>query len=355
MGNTKNNTVYDILNLPPRLFKYYSIDSKLIKKRLSGEVYLACPFDFNDPCDCQREVKNNSASRSAIKGDGWLNNKLQELGYTPQESIKIAKSLLLCDDKLKEVHQKQLERVGILCLTQKFSDSLMWGYYANNEGFCIEYDTTKLLKNFVIGFVNSLDYEISRRLYENGRYSLEPSQRTSDLNQGLLEKANEFKVSDLKQVKNSFLNQQLNNDNKLYFIKNIFLKRVYAQSITYNVSPDGSPSLLFFDKYDSLSLSKYFKKTQIWDHENEFRIIASLGGRKIIKLGADCIKNVYLGCNMSNETVVSVIHIMSNLSLKANLYKMIRLKNGGLSHKKIDWKLYKNNFLLIENILNKLK
>ena len=54
---------HDILNLPPKLFKYYRYDSDLNEKRLKGEVFLATPFDFNDPCDCQRDVINNSSAR----------------------------------------------------------------------------------------------------------------------------------------------------------------------------------------------------------------------------------------------------------------------------------------------------
>ena len=85
--------LYDAVNLPSRLFKYYGFNSKLTKNRLSGEVYLACPFDFNDPCDCQREVKNNSKDRVDTKGMDWLKIKLQELGYDESESSEVAGNL----------------------------------------------------------------------------------------------------------------------------------------------------------------------------------------------------------------------------------------------------------------------
>ena len=67
-------TKYDIFNLPPRLFKYYAYDSQLNAKRLSGEVYLACPYDFNDPCDCQREVINR-CTESRPQRPGMARNK----------------------------------------------------------------------------------------------------------------------------------------------------------------------------------------------------------------------------------------------------------------------------------------
>ena len=69
---------FDIFNLPLRLFKYYGYDIKLNAKRLAGEVYLACPYDFNDPCDCQREVINNANDRVKIKGKDWLIQKMKD-------------------------------------------------------------------------------------------------------------------------------------------------------------------------------------------------------------------------------------------------------------------------------------
>lgn len=351
---TEKQNAYDAVDLPDRLFKYYGFDMKLTKKRLSGEVFLACPYDFNDPCDCQREVKNNTECRVSDKGLDWLKIKLQELGYDESESSNVADSLLRCDDKLEEVHRRQLQRVGILCLTSNFSDSLMWGYYANNEGFCIEYDKTKIIKAIVIGFINTMDYETTRNLYSKEKYYQLPEHKTKDLKQSFWDKAMEFKSGDLKRIRNTFLSEQEQQLNKLNFVRNVFLKRVFAQSITYGVSPDGSPSLLFFDRADTRSFSKYYKKTKPWAHEKEFRIIVSLGGRKVIQLGTDCIKNIYLGCNVTNENVVSILHLLSTLSIKAGLYKMIRLKNGGLAPRCIKWQDYENMFNTIDIELKKL-
>lgn len=335
---------YDILNLPNRLFKYYSTDERLLKKRLAGEVYLACPFDFNDPCDCQREVINNSKEREEEKGDGWLASKLIELDYTPEESKVVAKSLLADDSKLKEVHKKQLEKVGILCMTSNQAQVLMWGYYANNDGVCIEYDTKKILKSLVIGFINELDYVKTRYLFQDEDYYMIPEQRTSKLKKSIIKKAMEFKPSDLKKITNLYLLEQDDKLKVLNFVRNIFLKRLYARSIVYNVKPDGSPSTLFFDRTNNSSESKYFIKTRIWDHEDEFRFVFSLGGRKVIKLGKECVKNIYLGCNTKNEQIVKISYMLHSLDMKVELYRMQRLKNCGLSPVGIEWSQYVDNF-----------
>lgn len=340
---------YDIFNLPPRLFKYYAYDGKLNQKRLAGEVYLACPFDFNDPCDCQREVINNAKDRVAQKGHDWLVQKMQELEYGLKESELMATSLQNDNTKLREVHKRMLERLGIFCLTGNQADTLMWGYYASNEGICIEYEPNKIVRNLVIGFVNKMSYTTTRYLYEKDNYYKIPEQRTPALKAPILKKAKDIiKSADVKRVKNRFLEEQNNKLNVLNFLRNVFLKRLYAQSIIYSISPDGSPSPLFFNRGEKSSETKYFKKTKTWQHEQEFRFIVSLGGRTVIDIGKDCIKNIYLGCNMSNERVASIVYLMAKNGLTAGLYKMKRLKNCGLAPQSIDWNVYKTYFDAIE-------
>lgn len=344
---------YNIYNLPPRLFKYYGYDTKLNPKRLSGEIYLACPYDFNDPCDCQREVINNSQERVNSKGIEWLRRKMKELGFREQERENLANSLLHGDDDVKLVHRKMLERLGILCLTSTQSDTLMWGYYANNEGLCIEYDVTKIVRNIVIGYINKMSYTSTKYLYSDEKYYRIPEQRTPTLNAEDLKQAKEIiRKIDVKKITNSFLDEQNNELNVLNFARNILLKRVYAQSIIYNISPDGSPSPLFFNREDKTSETKYFKKTKTWKHEDEFRFIISLGGRLVINIGKECIKNIYLGCNISNERVVAIAYLMAKNNLTAGLYKMRRLKNCGLAPQSIAWVDYRNHMELFEQDLN---
>lgn len=343
---------YDIYNMPPRLFKYYSFDRKLNSKRINGDVYLACPFDFNDPCDCQREVINNTNARVAEKGDDWLISKLLELEYSREEAKSIADSLKSGDSDLKKVHKRMLERVGILCMSSAHADTLMWGYYANNEGFCVEYDTAKIIKAIVLGSINEMSYTTTRFLFDNENYKQNPEERTPDLPKKAFVKASEFKSIDLKKLYNKYLGEQTNTRDVLYFVQNVFLKRFYGRSIKYNVEPNGSPSPLFFDRNDKSSELKYFIKTKTWTHEQEFRLIFSLGGRKVIKLGKECIKNIYVGCNMSNENIVSLAYLMANKNLSAGLFKMQKLKNCGLAPISIDWSKYKDDYVDLESELN---
>lgn len=346
--------IYDLLNLPPQLFKYYGYDSTLNEKRLSGEVYLATPFDFNDPCDCQRDVINNSKEKVNKKGVNWLCRKLQELGYTDKETERLSISLQKDDTDKYEVYKRQLEKVGILCLTTNHADSLMWGYYTNNEGFCIEYDVTQIIRQLVVGFVNNIDYVTTKQLFNDNNYKLKPKVRTSSLNDNYLQLAETyFTIQDVELINNTFLKEQSEQE-IVYFLQNIYLKRLAGSSIEYKIGPDGSPGNLFFERDSNINAtSKYFKKTTVWEHEKEFRIIISLGGKQVIKLNNNIIKSIYLGCNMKNEKIMEVVYMIQKLSLnKVKLYKMKRLKNCGLQAVSIDMSKLTGDVPAIENYLN---
>ncbi len=349
---------FNIFNLPSNLYKYYPYDSNLNPKRLAGEIYLASPYDFNDPCDCQRSINNNSKEKVDQHGKDWLIKKMQELDYNEQESNEIADSLLNNEDNcVKDVRKRMLERLGVFCLTNNFSDSLMWGYYANNDGICIEYDVAKIVRNLVIGYVNKMSYTTTRHLFEHKEYCLSPEERIS-LSQSntaeITEKINNakkiIKLEDIKVISNRFLDEQNNESKTLNFVRNVLLKRVYAKSIIYDDSQDISESPLFFTKGEESSEEKYFKKTKVWEHEKEFRFIVSLGGRLVINLGTECIKSIYLGCNISNEKIIAITYLMAKNKLKCKLHKMKR-DNCKLNPQLIDWRLNDDQIDSFEKIM----
>ena len=113
-----------IQDIPERLFKYYAYDDKYNTDRLSGKVFLSNPYSFNDPSDCRLGVTNNYHTMG--KDKNWLADKLKEIGLDPAKYI----DLVVADDKetVDLVWKKQLEKVGILCLSQEPTNKLLWGY-----------------------------------------------------------------------------------------------------------------------------------------------------------------------------------------------------------------------------------
>ena len=328
---------YNLLHTPPHVFKYYRYDDSLNDKRFASEVYMSSPLDFNDPCDCQRDVINNATDRIKSKGREWLDNKLLELGYSQVEAHEKAEQLLNDDERIKyEVYKRQLERVGILCLAGTYTDTLMWGYYASNEGYCIEYDITKIVERLVVGFVNELDTVTTQKLFDKDNYGIDPKKRDpKKITEEQLQFVKQFDNRIIPKVTNNLLLEKTPNE-IINFLQNVFLKRFSGANIDYSVKMDGSPSTLFFDNANKVSWTKYYKKTNVWKHEREFRIVVSLGGRMAICIGADCIKNIYLGCNIKTKNVLDVITLMNKHKLRAGLYKMRRMENCELCAEPID-------------------
>lgn len=336
----------NLVYMPSRLYKYYSFNREEGKTynegRLCGGVYMSSPLDFNDPCDCQLSIVNNTTERELDKGDGWLENKLEELGYTKEEIPKMAKQLENDEEfTIEEVYNRQLEKLGVLCLSETYIDTLMWGYYAHNEGYCIEYDTRELVERLVIGYVNQLDYRTTALLYEREDYKTEPLQRksTHTPSRSELRYIKRFNERILPQITNRYLLDKGNNEATLHFVQNVFLKRFAGGRMKYSCYLKSTKPALFFDNKKKSSRYKYFKKTNVWKHEKEFRIIASLGGNFSIDLGTDIIRKVYLAYNIKSLDAVKIAKWMNEFKMEAPLYIMRRNEDYSLSAEPINKEL----------------
>lgn len=134
----ENNGRNGLERFPNSLYKYYAYNTMYNENRLRGELFFSSPIHFNDVFDAQHEIINNSGKieyRVAI-------DRLKEIGF--ENPIDVLNSLHESDERKMEVRHKQIEHVGILCLTNSPLNLLMWAYYGNNEGYCIEYNISKL-------------------------------------------------------------------------------------------------------------------------------------------------------------------------------------------------------------------
>lgn len=328
-SNNSKNDHRSLLCLPDKLFKYYRYDSNLNAKRLSGEIYLASPLDFNDPCDCRRDVRNNIGDIKKSNDYDWIKGKVFELGFRRDLVAQYTKGLMDNDkDTVEELYQSQLEKLGVFCVTSSPCDPLMWGYYASNDGYCIEYDVSKIIKQMVIGYINALDYDLTNHLYKTKRYNEDPLNRCSNSKLMLVEQAQKlFNESDIKDIKNVYIGKQDDTSSVMNFIVNIYVKRFAGESVDYSENPNNLQPTLFFNENDEASKKKYFMKTSDWDHENEFRFIVSLGGRKVLKLGSSIIKSIYFGCDMRIEKMIEIAFFVLKQNEECKFYKVQRTKN----------------------------
>lgn len=330
-----------IQDIPNSLFKYYAYDEKYNFDRLTGKVYLSNPYSFNDPSDCRLGITNNFNQLG--KDERWLADKLKEIGLKPEEYT----DKVMADDRdaVEQVWKKQLEKVGILCLSQEPTNKLLWGYYTNNSGFCIELDSSLIVERLLIGYVNGLDFETTYDLFNAKAYCSEPFRRNSNKGSSEIKKAIEITSQiEISKIKNPYLLSLLKDATKEQQVRNYLtsclLKRFGCHEMTYVDNIDTLIAKLFFNKSDNDVIPKYYQKTKEWALEKEFRIVMSLGGKILADLGCDIIKSVRIGCNMPPSHLFEVLSIMhKNPMENVPVYRMkVEIGTNALEPVKLDTK-----------------
>ena len=128
-------------------------DERLKRIFTHNELYFASPIKLNDPFDCKtlftfqgsRKVDfwhyfygmvrykfpNLSEKETKKKVDALSQGKLHKDPRRRNVQIETWLKILLSEDA----------KLGILCLSEKRDDILMWSHYADGHtGFCLEFD-----------------------------------------------------------------------------------------------------------------------------------------------------------------------------------------------------------------------
>lgn len=174
--------------MPPiTMYKYFGVSEhrlEWIRKLLvDSELYFPPPSAFNDPFDCRIPYDFNSSS---LKIEQFWRHYADE--YFPSEDRRARKkriSELVMKSKTDEGQRasnddlfRNMEKRGILCLTDQPTNTLMWSYYAEgHKGIAIEFRTIpRYLEAIPGGFLPiEVQYSSSRPLlkfYERPQESL---------------------------------------------------------------------------------------------------------------------------------------------------------------------------------------
>ncbi len=159
------------MSMPPILFKYRNYSNEYNRKILFDfELFLASTTMFNDPYegsipftyDPQDLTPENIFIKmrqlAIAENPDWSESQIQEYCFEGQQ-----KNLLQDEAHIQEFNETNREDIdktfGILSLTPKPLNYLMWSHYADShKGFCIGFDTT-LLYDVVNGSLGPVYYE----------------------------------------------------------------------------------------------------------------------------------------------------------------------------------------------------
>lgn len=127
------------------LYKYISVDSVegvgRLKRLFDGWLYFSSPLQFNDPFELSPvEVPPKPADFEEIVDSVGFDASL----VTPSGRKRIYRALAdqITHASRPAVSLEWQRSLGVLCLSAKFDDLLMWAHYAKNHtGICVGFDS----------------------------------------------------------------------------------------------------------------------------------------------------------------------------------------------------------------------
>lgn len=117
-------------NLPDYLYRYFSFKniSQVREIFRHNELYFPNVYQLNDPFDLK-------ARPSEAKVGNGINSHIHKLKaeFLNSDPIELEKAWELA-------HSGFIEKIGILSMSEKNDDILMWSYYADgHKGFCLKF------------------------------------------------------------------------------------------------------------------------------------------------------------------------------------------------------------------------
>jgi hypothetical protein len=156
------------IELPNRLYKYRDWKNDYHKTIISKQIaFLASPGQFNDPFDCKIPIRYDINSEQLLEDIYYRTIKAVHKDRPDSEIRAFAKKQVnegqvdpKSFKKNGEEYFSQLDkRMGIMSVSARNNDILMWGHYANSHsGFCIGLDTSEILKMNGIDFIGKVNY-----------------------------------------------------------------------------------------------------------------------------------------------------------------------------------------------------
>jgi hypothetical protein len=151
------NQIFPEENLPPKFYKYKSMGGSeeaqgYIKDIICNhKIYFSPPIKFNDPFDCRpvisldapASIQNADYKRLQRKLDPLANRESRRIDYKEfrRDPNRNPNNPNVRDSIQKEIVKHHSTEVGVLSVSTKRDNVLMWSHYAgSHQGICLEFD-----------------------------------------------------------------------------------------------------------------------------------------------------------------------------------------------------------------------
>lgn len=139
---------------PERFYKYRSLSSKEDQDRVrqivvDSQIYFSSARSFNDPFDlhptfdltASPDVHRRDCVRLAIEYGNMSEVEAEAEADRIMLTSLSAERIAETEQGIQAVHNWVMQRIGVLCVSTKSNDILMWPHYADShKGICLEFD-----------------------------------------------------------------------------------------------------------------------------------------------------------------------------------------------------------------------
>jgi hypothetical protein len=257
---------------PTLVYKYRTFENaNHLRTLITHEIYYPPPLQLNDPFDCGipftfwnspddnqirkylRMIFPSYTGNVPIELQNKSIDELVEWRLAQKPSTRSEQII----DEIISIRKSSGSRAILSIVSDNiktgelgYTNHLMWSHYSNGHtGFCIEFDTQKLLSSFL---------------------------------------------------------QPYEHDTSKMFFKPVRYKKDFPIISPYG--SDGSVNIISDDQIDDMLLTKYIK----WEYENEWRLVAAtpeINPERNVRFDPFAIKGIYLGLSTTDEN----IHLMKGI------------------------------------------
>lgn len=180
----------DLSDIPPVLYKYRNFDEFGWRMLTELEVFFASPRHFNDPLDTRIPVLYEQGTLKQMYKKNYENSEFLPVKMTRKErkrwAMEAARTVynnrndpVRREDYRRVTSEKMDQMAGILSLSAVRDHTLMWSHYAgSHRGFCIGFDSHKLIQFMDRKFYEGVFLLLDRVRYYNDFPKLNPYKMT---------------------------------------------------------------------------------------------------------------------------------------------------------------------------------
>lgn len=131
------------------IYKYFPVNEFLLRTLINYELYFNEPSKFNDPFDCNFNIKLIENSEIEKKLFEETFSEVDFKNYSLKELRQLFSEAFIRNNSFfNEINKK----IGITCFSEESDNFLMWSHYTNkHSGVCLIFDWMNDI-NFFMGY-----------------------------------------------------------------------------------------------------------------------------------------------------------------------------------------------------------